>query len=128
MATTSPALAYAEILAGGVLVYAGVKGSSLADVLLGRGSPIRPLTSDIPQGAGGAGGASSMTAAYVTGGGTSGPTPKTIPKGPRQAKAMAGLGHFDGHQVALWIIPFLTYARAHGWKGHVESGYRSEAE
>jgi hypothetical protein len=39
----------------------------------------------------------------------------------------AGLGNFDGFQVAKWIIPILTWARKHGWKGSITSGYRSHA-
>jgi len=39
----------------------------------------------------------------------------------------AGLGNFDGFQVAKWIIPILTWARKHGWKGSLTSGYRSHA-
>lgn len=39
----------------------------------------------------------------------------------------AGLGNFDGFQIAKWIIPILTWARQHGWKGSITSGYRSHA-
>lgn len=35
-----------------------------------------------------------------------------------------GTGTFQGIQVALWTIPMLEYAVAHGWKGHITSGYR----
>lgn len=41
------------------------------------------------------------------------------------------VGHtvaFGGKQVAGWIAPILEYARAHGWKGNVNSGFRSDAE
>lgn len=31
----------------------------------------------------------------------------------------------DGHEVATWIEPIITYARKHGWKGKINSGYRS---
>lgn len=37
----------------------------------------------------------------------------------------AQLGTFDGLPVAQWIIPELMWARAHGWKGHITSGYRA---
>lgn len=33
--------------------------------------------------------------------------------------------NFDGHVVAGWIAPILSWARAHGWGGSVTSGYRS---
>lgn len=35
---------------------------------------------------------------------------------------------YDGKPVAAWIVPILKYARAHGWRGNVTSGYRSVAE
>lgn len=39
-----------------------------------------------------------------------------------------GTGSFDGKKVAGWIAPILEYARQHGWKGTVSSGYRSYAD
>lgn len=39
----------------------------------------------------------------------------------------AGLGTFDGYQVAKWIIPILNWARRNGWRGRITSGYRSHA-
>lgn len=44
------------------------------------------------------------------------------------AKADPGLTKFEGETVAKWIKPYLVYARKHGWKGSITSGYRSEAE
>lgn len=35
-----------------------------------------------------------------------------------------GVGHFDGKTVANWLIPYLQWARAHGWRGTVTSGWR----
>lgn len=35
-----------------------------------------------------------------------------------------GTGTFQGFTVAKWIIPMLEYAKAHGWKGSITSGYR----
>jgi hypothetical protein len=48
-----------------------------------------------------------------------------VPKGTRHLK---GTANFEGHTVAAWIAPWLHYARKHGWKGQVNSGYRSYAE
>jgi hypothetical protein len=50
----------------------------------------------------------------------------------RKLKAQAhvnrnGLAVFDGRQVAGWMVPDLQWARAHGWRGHVVSGYRTPA-
>ena len=49
--------------------------------------------------------------------------------GPRtpapSAGPAAGVGSFDGVQVATWLIPYLTWARANGWQGRLNSGYRS---
>lgn len=39
----------------------------------------------------------------------------------------SGVGYFDGRQVANWLIPYLKWAREHGWRGSVNSGYRSPA-
>ena len=39
-----------------------------------------------------------------------------------------GVAKFDGKPVAGWIAPILQYARSQGWKGSVNSGYRSDAE
>jgi tail lysozyme len=51
-----------------------------------------------------------------SGGGVSG---KNLPK---------GTDKFEGHTVAAWIAPVLQYAREHGWKGQVNSGFRSFAD
>jgi hypothetical protein len=37
----------------------------------------------------------------------------------------SGVEMFDGRKVAAWIVPSLKWARAHGWTGHVTSGFRS---
>jgi hypothetical protein len=34
---------------------------------------------------------------------------------------------FDGKPVAAWIVPRLDFARRHGWRGRVLSGYRTPA-
>lgn len=41
---------------------------------------------------------------------------------------VAGTTSYKGVTVADWIAPILTYAAAHGWKGVVNSGYRSFAD
>lgn len=130
MASQAPA--YAALLAGGVGLVAAIKGGSIREVLAGNNSPIRPLTTAIPSSFGGgsssAAGASMQTAAFVQSGPGGGVAPSQIPSSHKAAELLQGLGSFDGHQVALWIIPFLRYARSHGWKGSVTSGYRSYAE
>lgn len=35
-----------------------------------------------------------------------------------------GVGTYDGVRVANWMIPYLQWARAHGWKGRLVSGWR----
>ncbi len=43
----------------------------------------------------------------------------------RRAAAKAkGVGRYDGVPVALWLIPYLDWAREHGWKGRLVSGWR----
>lgn len=39
-----------------------------------------------------------------------------------------GTANFEGHTVAAWIKPELVKARRAGWKGSVESGFRSLAD
>jgi hypothetical protein len=39
-----------------------------------------------------------------------------------------GTANFEGHTVAAWIKPALEYARKHGWKGQVNSGFRTYAK
>lgn len=46
---------------------------------------------------------------------------------PRGAPAR-GTKMFEGVRVAAWIHPYLVYARRQGWKGKVNSGFRSFAE
>lgn|SRR5262245_6594739 len=41
------------------------------------------------------------------------------------ASKVKGTANFEDHTVAGWIAPILAYARAHGWKGQVNSGFRS---
>lgn len=60
------------------------------------------------------------TAPPPAGGAASSPTaPKPAGK---------GVVNFDGKPVAAWIAQALQYARGHGWKGSVTSGYRSYAD
>ena len=40
----------------------------------------------------------------------------------------SGTANFEGTQVAGWIAPILKYARKQGWKGGINSGYRSYAD
>lgn len=39
----------------------------------------------------------------------------------------SGVGRFDGVPVANVAIPYLQWARAHGWQGRLVSGYRTPA-
>lgn len=47
---------------------------------------------------------------------------------PSSVEHGGGLTKFDGKPVASWIAKELEYARAHGWKGTITSGYRSDAD
>lgn len=50
-----------------------------------------------------------------------------LPKGtaPHQLVQRKGTADFEGTTVAAWIAPVLKYARRHGWKGTLSSGFRS---
>jgi D-alanyl-D-alanine carboxypeptidase len=124
--------AFGSFTLGAALLFSAFKNQSLVSLILGqKGEGIseqgeshpsanvseEPNTADslVNNAAGAAAGA--ITKA-----------PKNVPHTPAEASKLSGLSVYDGHQVARWIVPFLAYARQHGWKGHVESGYRSEAE
>ncbi len=51
-----------------------------------------------------------------------------IPHTPAEARALPGLAVWEHERIARWIIPYLIYARAHGWHGEVRQGYRTYAE
>lgn len=36
----------------------------------------------------------------------------------------SGVAHFDGRPVAAWLVPYLEWAREHGWTGTLVSGWR----
>lgn len=38
-----------------------------------------------------------------------------------------GVTYYDGKPVAKWMVPYLNYARAHGWVGRLTSGWRDPA-
>jgi hypothetical protein len=64
-------------------------------------------------------------AATPTSGGAQAPQ---SPAGGAHPSGVHGPLPFEGKQVAAWIQPILQYARAQGWKGGINSGYRSTAE
>jgi peptidoglycan hydrolase-like protein with peptidoglycan-binding domain len=43
----------------------------------------------------------------------------------RNAATSAGVATFDNKPVAAWMKPYLDWARAHGWQGQLNSGYRT---
>jgi hypothetical protein len=43
------------------------------------------------------------------------------------AAPRAGVATFDGRPVAAWLKPYLEWARAHGWRGTLTSGWRDPA-
>jgi hypothetical protein len=47
---------------------------------------------------------------------------------PASSSGAHGTALFEGKKVAAWIAPALTYARQQGWKGTVNSGFRSLAD
>lgn len=115
MAGTSTPLAFGLIGGSTLLIISGLKGVSIADVLKGNaGKPLNP------------------------GGGTPAPEDVTIGNditsgvdtvvNEFNTNVATGVGNFDGKPVARWIIPYLKYGRQHGWKGKVNSGYRTYQE
>lgn len=43
----------------------------------------------------------------------------------RRRARRRGVGRFDGKPCAYWMIKYLKWARAHGWRGQLVSGWRS---
>lgn len=41
-----------------------------------------------------------------------------------KADKTEGVGTFDGRPCANWLIPYLEWARQHGWRGGLNSGWR----
>lgn len=112
-------LAFAFLGAAVLFVISGLKGGTIADAFAGR------LTDPFDPKGGTAAQPLDITGATATG--------NSVAEG-LNASAQgidikaAGTGVFQGHPVALWIIPILKWAQAHGWHGTVNSGYRSAAE
>ena len=46
------------------------------------------------------------------------------PAAPAASAPSGAVGTFDGVLCASWLIPSLTWARAHGWQGRLNSGWR----
>lgn len=88
-----------------ILLRAGWKNQNVVDVVLGRDS--RKTTGNVTPYEEG------VAASTVAG-----------PPSPVNEKAHAGTVMIDGHPVALWIAPYVTWARNHGWRGQVTSGWR----
>ncbi len=42
----------------------------------------------------------------------------------RSASASHGVSTYDGRPVATWLVPYLKWARAHEWRGTLNSGWR----
>lgn len=110
------AVGFAGLLAGGVLIAAAITGASLTEVASGKTTGPKPLGSgDKGTSDGGAGDTSSSGAASSS-------------DDADADTSATGLATFEGVKVAAWIKPALVYGRAHGWKGKVNSGWRSFAE
>lgn len=45
-------------------------------------------------------------------------------KNRKKARKTTGVGTFDGRPVANWLLPYLEWARAEGWDGTLNSGWR----
>lgn len=42
----------------------------------------------------------------------------------KKAMTQTGVTKYDGVVVAAWMVPYLQWAREHGWKGRLVSGWR----
>lgn len=109
----TPALGF--IILGAILLKAGFKNQNIVDVILGRETENPkgkvPSTADILAGIG-EGDLGGLTDTPV------------IPSTDAPSGMPSGTVQFDGVPVAAWIVPQLRWARSHGWKGRVTSGWR----
>lgn len=119
MAETSTPLGLAGLGVAVLLIISGVKGVSVGDVLAGKtGDKLDPKGGRAPSSTEGGNGGDTGIVEDAT---------DFIDNAAGSLMAK-GVGTFDGKRVALWIIPILKYARRKGWKGKVQSGYRTFAE
>lgn len=107
--------AFGSFTVGAALLFSAFMDMSMIDLILGR-----PGKSIASQGESDPNQSSSLMTS--NGGNGGGSIPPTVNSPSSNAK---GVGSFDGHQVANWIIPWLKKSRAAGWKGRVTSGYRT---
>lgn len=101
-------LAVVLLGAGAIYIIAGYKGASITDV----------ITGNIPD---------------KSTGPSSSSDPSSAAASAAASNAREGLGLFDGHLVADWIIDVLKWARNTGqggvkWKGQITDGYRTFAQ
>jgi hypothetical protein len=115
---------FALMAVGWILMESGWSNSSISDVLKGISkttptsySPGAGDTGFISYLTGGASGAVSGAGEAVTP--RSGGGGRAVPG----AKLPAGLTTFDGKPCAKWVAQELEWARKHGWKGSLTSGY-----
>lgn len=113
MASQAPA--YGALLVGGVALVAAIKGASFKDVLAGKNSPIRPLTTSIPSDfATASAGTSSNTASTVAF------TPPSVSRGAKGAVEWAskaigtneGSKRESGWAAAVGISPMTAWCSA----------------
>lgn len=111
---------FAMLTYGMLLMYSGWSNNTIIDVLEGLGKSHKP-------GAGDTGFAALLQSAAsgaVPGSGGEGPATGAAAGG----KAPKGVTTFDGKPCCKWIANELQWAREHGWRGSLTSGYRSKAD
>lgn len=112
------ALGFALVTFSLLFIASGIRKQSVLDTLKGLAPPSEPTSASVDASLRSNAAATSPSGVAAAGGGD--PTANAI--GPT-----AGVGHFDGKPVANWLIPYLKWARQHGWSGRLESGYRTPA-
>lgn len=104
---------FALMTAGTLLLYSGWSNSTILEVLQGLAKP--------KSGPGEAG-----FVALLLNGSKSAVTPESGGEGMHTTQGTPkGLTTFDGKPCCKWVAEELQWARNHGWKGTLTSGYRS---
>lgn len=118
MSSQGTALAFGALGAATLFVVSGIKGVTLGDVLSGKAT----MTLD-PKGG--------VSAEAIRDNPLLTASPLEAANGALsnvEGNSPGLTGTFDGKKVASWIIPALSYGRAHGWTGTVTSGFRTYQE
>lgn len=102
-------IALVLITIGALMAYSSIEGVTIADAFAGAiGRKLNPKGTSLADALAPLGNAPNATA----------------PENQVGPSSAGNTAKVDGVTIAGWIAPIVTYARAHGWNGRVQSGVR----